>query len=352
MHNCILLEANPSVSNLKMNYFLEIKLANKLLGNLKSGQICKSINVIHEGGNNLVFKIESSSSQFLMKKYFRDVENSNDRLNNETQFSQFLTKNNIECAPKMVAFCEIENAALFEFITGKKITNEELTDQHVNHAVNFLRLLNNRRNIGSEKLPLASDAEFSLSGHLILLEKRLASFDNSSDEISPTITKLRDFFDFLKSEIISGYSKLKIDPNHALSFSDRCISPSDFGFHNALISADSSVKFFDFEYAGWDDPAKTAADIIFQPEISVPDKFYEVFLEQVTANSQDVELAKSRARILKPLFGLKWCCIMLNCFRDGWVQQQEFANPDIDRVNFKNNQLKKAEYAFSKLINS
>ena len=43
---------------------------------------------------------------------------------------------------------------------------------------------------------------------------------------------------------------------------DLQISPSDFGFHNALRTNTGPV-FFDFEFSGWDDPAKTIIDFFF-----------------------------------------------------------------------------------------
>src|SRR5690606_1492036 len=42
----------------------------------------------------------------------------------------------------------------------------------------------------------------------------------------------------------------------------RLLSPSDFGFHNMLRRDDGSLAFIDFEYFGWDDPAKLAADFL------------------------------------------------------------------------------------------
>ncbi len=34
------------------------------------------------------------------------------------------------------------------------------------------------------------------------------------------------------------------------------VSPSDFGFHNALLDDGGAISFLDFEYSGRDDPAK------------------------------------------------------------------------------------------------
>ena len=41
---------------------------------------------------------------------------------------------------------------------------------------------------------------------------------------------------------------------------DKCLSPSDFGFHNVIVEKDKILRFIDFEYAGWDDPAKMVSD--------------------------------------------------------------------------------------------
>jgi len=49
----------------------------------------------------------------------------------------------------------------------------------------------------------------------------------------------------------------------------QAISPSDFGFHNALMTDESDLSFFDFEYAGWDDSVKMFYNLFCQPDIPV-----------------------------------------------------------------------------------
>ena len=63
----------------------------------------------------------------------------------------------------------------------------------------------------------------------------------------------------------------------------RCLSPSDFGFHNAIRRASGELCFIDFEYAGQDDPAKMACDFLCQPEVPVPDACRERFLDAALA---------------------------------------------------------------------
>ena len=42
-------------------------------------------------------------------------------------------------------------------------------------------------------------------------------------------------------------------------------SPSDFGFHNAILKESGDLVFLDFEYFGRDDPVKLMADFIWHP---------------------------------------------------------------------------------------
>ena len=48
----------------------------------------------------------------------------------------------------------------------------------------------------------------------------------------------------------------------AIDSNQCCILPGDFGFHNAIRTT-KGVKFIDFEFAGWDDPAKQHLILFF-----------------------------------------------------------------------------------------
>ena len=75
---------------------------------------------------------------------------------------------------------------------------------------------------------------------------------------------LTEDFEPLWSEVRNGtiplwpeeslYTKL---PRHK-----QILSPSDFGFHNSLMTINGSLTFIDFDYFDWDDPVKLTADFI------------------------------------------------------------------------------------------
>ena len=130
---------------------------------------------------------------------------------------------------------------------------------------------------------------------------------------------------------------------------DRCISPSDFGFHNAIRESNQIIRFIDFEYAGWDDPAKLVGDFFSQVAVPVPDKYFTDFVESIAHNFHDFQSFKVRAKLLLPIYQIKWCCIVLNIFLPTHLNRRLFSNPLIDIQQLQNEQLLIAQSLLSLL---
>ena len=105
------------------------------------------------------------------------------------------------------------------------------------------------------------------------------------------------------------------------------LSPSDMGFHNAVRDSQGTWRFFDFEYFGWDDPAKLVSDFILHPgpgmQLTAP--LQELFLSAVLPLFGEDPLFRKRLACVYPLYGLKWCCILLNEFLPDSLARREFA---------------------------
>jgi hypothetical protein len=92
----------------------------------------------------------------------------------------------------------------------------------------------------------------------------------------------------------------------------RTLSPSDFGFHNALRRPDGRLVFVDFEYFGWDDPVKLVCDFLWHPGMTLDETIGRRFADgarRIFAADPDFEprLARNFA-----LYGLRWSLIVLN----------------------------------------
>jgi hypothetical protein len=103
-----------------------------------------------------------------------------------------------------------------------------------------------------------------------------------------------------------------------------CLSPSDFGFHNALVDG-PRIGFLDFEYAGRDDPAKLVCDFFAQPELPAPQALFEPFVTRLVSslglNAQDA----ARCHALRAAYRVKWACILLNEFLPHDAARRAFA---------------------------
>jgi len=93
------------------------------------------------------------------------------------------------------------------------------------------------------------------------------------------------------------------------------LSPSDFGLHNALVRADGSLVFIDFEYFGWDDPVKLLADVVWHPGMHLSSierhSFTQHCLDHLAQADPDL-IGRYLAQL--PLYGLRWAAIQLNEF--------------------------------------
>ena len=112
----------------------------------------------------------------------------------------------------------------------------------------------------------------------------------------------------------SNYKNHKIDFSEQINFSQRTLSPSDFGFHNALRLPDNSIVFLDFEYFGWDDPVAMMSDFLWHPAMSLTLDLKQRFVTGMCELFRKDKTFIMRFCYLYPLFGLTWVLILLNEF--------------------------------------
>ncbi len=202
---------------------------------------------------------------------------------------------------------------------------------------------------GQRSTPPASEACFSYESYLDNLHKRLCVFETLGDETElhhSARTFLREEFAPLLEATEQWYrqtlSDLKFDTSQELAADRKTLSPSDFGFHNALRRADNRLVFVDFEYFGWDDPAKMIADFIHHPALPIPSQLKRYFLDCMLGVFNDDDSLKFRVRLIYPILGLKWCLIMLNEYLPGPLERRRLANASLAVEEVLRAQLQKA----------
>jgi thiamine kinase-like enzyme len=110
-------------------------------------------------------------------------------------------------------------------------------------------------------------------------------------------------------------ARRELDPAYdALPPQHRTLSPSDFGFHNALRQPDGELVFIDFEYFGWDDPVKLVSDFLWHPAVELDAGERAALLTAAATIYAGDPAFGERRRAYSPLIALRWVAIILNEF--------------------------------------
>ncbi len=280
------------------------------------------------GRNNQVWKVDGGGGSFLLKRYFWSEMDPRDRLGQEWAFLSYLRSIGCDAAPAPLAISPTERSALLEFIDGTPV--QDVTPSDIESASDFFLRINAGRD-RADSLPLVSEGCLSLKEHLEVVSGRV----NRLEAITPDDPEHVAAVDFVKKAIIPLWRRIEKrirscadrELRRVLPTDERCLSPSDFGFHNALREADGRLRFLDFEYAGWDDPAKTIIDFCNQPDRILPDDLARAFRNRVATAFPEPSSLLRRIDLLEPLYQLKWTCICLNGFLPG----RGFPDPRPDR---------------------
>lgn len=323
-----------------------------LLGRLGYGADSLGLDAIEAGGNNRVFRLDAAGKKFLVKWYFHSTRDQRDRLRSEFAFMEHARSLGLRCVPAPLA-CEPDlHVGLYEFVEGRRLASHEIDERRVLEAARFFADLNaadSRARAG--KLPAASEACFSIAEHFAMVEGRLARFSGMR-RASPADRDAAALIAELRAGWVRQRARIEnevADPRQPLHGGWRCLSPSDFGFHNALLRPGDTLCFLDFEYAGWDDPAKTFGDFFAHPGSPVAGQYRDAFLRAASAPFRDPAALVARARTLEPVFRIKWCCIILNEFLPDAAERRRFARPEADEEPAKAAQVQKAQRLFASL---
>lgn len=322
----------------------------KLLDAVGAGQPWH-IERLRGGANNRVFLAQSSAGRFVIKQYHLDARDQRDRLASEFTFLRYAWDNGIRIVPQPIARDDTHGLGLYGFVDGKPLAPGTVGKAEVEAALDFVAALNRHRAQGAA-LSAAAESCFCLDDHLTLVERRVerlrtldASAPYADDARALVESQLLPAFQRLYPQVVTRAATLGIDRREPLAPAVRCISPSDFGFHNALRRGDGSLVFCDFEYAGWDDPAKLACDFFCQPAVPVSAAFFADFADGLAGLIGEPRGAE-RYALLLDLYRIKWICIIMNEFLPVGAARRRFAD-DSDRQQRCAAQLTKARTALA-----
>ena len=314
-----------------------------------------------EGGRNSRVEIltTSSGARYVGKTYFPRSDHGEDALGVEFGALTFLHRNCVENVPKPIGLRKHTRCAVYEYVDGTPAAAGMVSTHEIDAVVAFVRTLHSLRTApGASQVGPAAEAFTTLEDLQERIETRQQRLLVASTE---TNTAERELIDFLNNEFMPVHQHMSDDVvNQWLgagwSIGDQTpselltLSPSDFGLHNALRNTGNQIVFVDFEYFGWDDPAKLISDFLLHPGMELNGDLKRRFLSQtIEIFAEDPEL-ETRTRLLHPLFCLKWCLILLNEYLPGQAARRGFAasSPGPSRI-LKARQLIKARHMLDRV---
>lgn len=292
--------------------------------------------LVRRGGNNRIYRVETETGPVALKGYDAADGDRRDRLGVEWSALSLVSRHLPGSVPRPLASDPESRWAAYEWIEGTPIKSRGTGD--IDQAVAFIEALQGLRvTPEAERMPPASEACPSLGELCRQVEWRL-------DRLAE-IEELRDFLGDVRARLtaLRGSSA-------ELPRTRQVLSPSDFGFHNAIRKADGRLVFIDFEYFGWDDPAKLASDIHWHPGMSLgPAERQRFSLGLDRIFGADPEYP-SRLAVYRPLIGLRWCLILLNEFLPQGIARRRHAGQAEDAAAARAHQLAKARALYSEVV--
>jgi hypothetical protein len=277
------------------------------------------------GGNGGVYQLEFAGEVKLKLKIY-PVDSTHDRLLSESVALNGLVESDNRQVAKMLMQDFDLGVGLFDWIEGQPVSIIYQSD--LESSVSLLSSLHRLKNEPFfTKAPLASAACFSGVDIEAQIARRIAQFQQARQKNLELEIFFAEIFLPTLNEVIPwarDHWPKDDDYRKPIEKTRRTLSPSDFGFHNAVRRSDGSLVFIDFEYFGWDDPVKLLCDFIFHPGMCLSEEQQSLWLT-TALKIYGIEL-RQRVIASLPLYGMIWCLIVLNDFRPEIWSRRTLAN--------------------------
>lgn len=285
-------------------------------------------------GNNSLWKATlSDGRRVLVKRYLVDARDRRERGLAEFRALRLLWDNGIRNIPEPLYLEPGGAFAVTSWLDGRDLRRGRAGAAEVEQAADFARRLSGLR---PGSFPEAADSRRCLADYVRHIERRLARVRDGAAALKGRSEARRFVAERvvpLKERILARFfaeaDRLDLDLEKALPPRLRVLSPSDFGFHNALQGKNGRMSFLDFEYFGQDDPAKLACDFCHHVGFSLSPKLRRLFVRRLAAGLPEPEAFLRRVDLVYDLIGLEWLLIVLNVLSPETRARRKFADPSL-----------------------
>ncbi|AXR64976.1 phosphotransferase [Leptospira mayottensis] len=306
------------------------------------------IKTIKANGNSRVYRVNSNDQSYVLKIYPDLQLDPRERLETEYRSCSVLHQFNL-AVPKPIRKDDMLNWGLYLWIEGKEV--DERQDDLILQLLEFIKKLKEIKDKIPEKT-FGYASESCLSGAELesQIQRRLTSLQhlNNSELNQFLIYELQPTLNFFLERTKSFYKEdffKKLEKQYLI------LSPSDFGFHNSKLGLNEILYIYDLEYFGWDDPVKLISDFLWHPGMNLTENVKVLWLKNsIKIFDQDSGI-ENRFSMYFPLYGIRWCLILLNEFLKMKLENRINAIPEKkDKlIDIQNIQLNKSKVLLNRI---
>jgi Ser/Thr protein kinase RdoA (MazF antagonist) len=258
------------------------------------------------GANSQIFRVDTTTGRYALKCYPVRPGDARDRGETEWRALRFLASRGIAAVPIAHRRSACGQFTLMEWIDGAPVRGHAPSDllQAADFVAQAFALSDHPE---ASRFPLASEACLSPADIMRQIADRLAQLDPDAE--------LAAFLDVMVRPSLADAARAIDASDAVLPPRLRRLIPADFGFHNTLRQADGRLRCLDFEYFGWDDPAKMTADFILHPAMELRADEQRMFIDRMAAAVPADPGFAARLHRDVHLYALRWVLILLNPFR-------------------------------------
>ena len=303
------------------------------------GRACVRAKALSTSGNNRLLRVTlDDGRRVLLKRYLVDRRDGRPRAQTEFEALRLLWDGGVRRIPRPLMLDPQGRFAFYSWLPGAPMKALRPTDDAVAQAAAFLRRLRelSARARGRWSAD-AADSRTRLSDYAAHIRRRLDRVRAGAKALGNpharrfVETRVTPAAAAVIARLQARAVAAGVSYEAPLPGSSRWLSPSDFGFHNAVRGPDGRMRFLDLEYFGWDDPAKLVADFFHhagQNPLSARQR--ALFLDRLCRGWSGAADFRRRLDLVMEPIALEWVLIILNVLSPETLSRRRFADPALD----------------------
>lgn len=266
---------------------------------------------ISAGPCNRVFKVHTREGVYALK-WYGESRGAAARFLTEQAWYELLRPWAPAHLPEPVVWNAGRRCVLFKWVEGDLLAAGDLTPAVLADLLAFLSAIHRVRPAAvGRAFPPAAGACFSLWDRLDAVGRLVEKTARQLSEMrgaKTLVARWESAWQVVMGAILSRAARAGLAPRQVLPLNQRMLAAPDWGLHQAVRAPGGRVVFFDFDGAGWEDPAWWLASLFARWELALPWEWWGALMPAATRLLGVESHTLTRAALLLPAARFQQLC--------------------------------------------